>query len=114
MGDFVCFSESLNDENLLRIHKFATRFDFVNLIDKCIDDGKRKEANVLARIILNLGFDSKQYPFNLNELYGLSGLTYPYVIEFIKNQRGLMRLYLEEGYELERLKFIAQDDFFKS
>ena len=114
MGDFVCSSESLNAENLLRFHKFATLFDFINLIDKCIDDGRRKEANALARIILNLGFDSKQYPFNLNELCGLSGLTYPYVIEFINNQHGLMRLHLEEGYELERLKFIAQDDFVKA
>lgn len=104
----------LSGANILRFQQFAIRQDFMNLIDRVLDNGERIEANLLARIALNTGYDSRQYHFDLSELSNLSGLIYPCVIEFVNNQRGFTHSHWEDGFDLDRLKFIARDDFVRA
>lgn len=80
---------NIPDESHLLLYKLAVREDFLNLIFKEYQTNQR-EASMLARLALHIGYNEMLYSLTVAELMTLKPDNYEAALIYIKNQKNIL------------------------
>lgn len=89
-----------------RIIEDGVKLDLIQKIDHAIKLDYMGEAKLMARLALNIDYDSIEYPLHVQELLQMSSDYYIFVIYFINRRRDVGEINWD-GDLLVRLKRLA-------